>query len=138
MSIDAVKYLMENAGTGWLATCVNGQAHLRPMSAWQWYGRHLIFATFRNSEKVMQLQHNAGVELAFAAPDWSHIRITGKMRVVEDSRAAELLYEANPPIQQLFESPRDPKLAVLHLTIESIRLFSMDSRQYQDIELPQE
>ena len=38
MSLEAVQYLMQEAKTGWLASCSGNRATLRPMSAWLWDG----------------------------------------------------------------------------------------------------
>ena len=135
MSLDAVKILMKEAGTGWLATCSGNRATLRPMGAWLWDGDDLVFATFRNSAKVSQIAQNPGVELGFSAPDWVHVRINGTMKLADDAEAAKRLYDANPPLQQMFESHLDPKFAVLRMRVGSIRYFSMEKLGYESVDL---
>ncbi len=135
MSLDAVKILMKEAGTCWLASCSGNRATLRPMSAWLWDGDDLVFATFKNSAKVGQIAENPGVELGFAAPNWLHVRISGTMKLVDDADVAKRLYDANPPLQQMFESHLDPNFAVLRMRVGSVRYFSMEKLGYENVKL---
>jgi len=135
MALEDVKALMKENDTGWLATSDGKAAFLRPMGAWLWDGDDLVFATFRSSAKVEQVASCSKVEVGFAAPNWIHVRIGGTMRLVDDPAAAKRLYDANPPLQQMFKTPQDPNFAVLRLKITSIRHFDMGKLGYEDVAL---
>ncbi len=135
MSMDKVKGLMKSAATGWLATTDGKRASLRPMSAWAWSGTDIVCATPRSSAKVAEIGKCSDAEFGFAVPGWEHVRVSGSMALDEDPGVKKMLFDAFPPLQQMFKGPTDPNLAVLRMKVGRVRLFAMAKLGYDEVAL---
>lgn len=136
MSFEQAKKIMEEAGSGFLATTDGERAAVRPMGGGIWVGRELWYATDVNSAKVAQVRKRPSVEICYADKQWRHVRIAGKCAVSTADAHKKKMYDALPILQKYFKGPTDPNLAVLRIKVEKVRLMDLSDMKYTEVKMP--
>jgi general stress protein 26 len=133
MSMEKVRALMKEAGTGFLATTDGRRAEVRCMGGWAWVERELWMATAANSRKVADIRAQEGVEICFMTPGGRNVRIAGPCTVSLARDDRHLLFQKLPMLGKHMDGPDDPNYAVLRLKPQRIRL--METPDLQTIEV---
>jgi len=122
MSFDTVKQIMEEAGSGYLATTDGDRAYVRPMGSPQWVGSELWMATGLNSGKVAQIKKRNRVEFCIADKAWRFLRIAGTCSISQDTTDRQTFMDRVPVITQYFSGATDANYAVLRIKVETMQL----------------
>ena len=133
--MEQVKTLMQEAGTGLLATTDGQRAAVRPMGGWAWVGQELWCATGLQSAKVAEIRKCPHVEYCFMTADGQHVRIAGPCAVSTDPEDKKRLFDTVQMLRNYVDGPDDPNYAVLRLTVESVRWFAGGARDYVEVAL---
>lgn len=133
MSMEKVRALVKEAGTGFLATTDGRRAEVRCMGGWAWVEKELWLATGADSQKVADIEACEGVEICFMAPEGRNVRIAGPCTVSRDSADKHRLFDKVPMLEKYMDGPDDPNYAVLRLRPGRVRL--MDSPDLETIEV---
>jgi len=136
MSIEAVKEIMAEAGSGYLATTDGEKASVRPMGCPQWVEGELWFATGINSAKVAEIRRKSRVEFCIADKAWRFVRIAGACIVSTAMDDRQAFWDRVPVVKDYFKGVDDPNYAVLRVKVDSIRLMTEDGETI--VELPAE
>jgi general stress protein 26 len=106
----------------------DGTLHSRPMATQKVeFDGDLWFFTWKNTEKVFNVQKEKQVSLAYASPDDNRfVSVSGRAKVVTDrERAAELW---QPGLKAFFpKGLDDPDLALLRVRVESAEYWDAPS-----------
>ena len=113
---------LKAAGTYYLATCEDGQPHVRPFGTIHLYRGRLYFQTGKAKAVSRQLHENPKLELcAMVGKDW--LRIEGSA-VLDDEREARVsMLDAYPSLQAMY-SPDDGNTEVWYLRNCTATLYS--------------
>ena len=120
--MNEVHALLRQAGTYFLATCEDGQPHVRPFGTADLYQGRLYFLTGKSKAVSRQLHANPRLELCAMAGDrW--LRVEGSA-VEDDSREARAaILELHPNLQSVY-SPDDGNTEVWYLRNCTAALYS--------------
>ena len=120
--MNEVHALLRQAGTYFLATCEDGQPHVRPFGTADLYQGRLYFLTGKSKAVSRQLHTNPRLELC-AMTEGGWLRVEGSA-VEDDSREARVfVLEANPKLQTVY-SPDDGNTEVWYLRNCTATLYS--------------
>jgi len=136
MSFEQVRKIMEEAGSGFLATTDGERAAVRPMGGGTWFGRELWFATSADSAKVAEIKKKPSVEFCFMDKEMRHVRISGRCAVSTDDGDKKKIYDAIPVLKRYYKTPTDPGLVVLRTKVDKIRLMNTADMKYTEVSLP--
>jgi len=100
---DCVNFANENP-VAWLATCENGQAHVRAMAMWyaDETGFYLQSGTIK--ELVGQIKNNPKIEIAFYKEDeatGTMLRVEGEAEILEDAAVKEKCFKDRPFLKEI-------------------------------------
>ena len=110
--MNEVHALLRQAGTYFLATCEDGQPHVRPFGTADLYQGRLYFLTGKSKAVSRQLHTNPRLELC-AMTEGGWLRVEGSA-VEDDSREARVfVLEAHPKLQTVY-SPDDGNMQMLY------------------------
>jgi len=114
--------MLKAAGHYFLATCEDGQPHVRPFGTIHLYRGRLYFQTGKAKAVSRQLHENPKLELcAMVGKDW--LRIEGSA-VLDDEREARVsMLDAYPSLQAMY-SPDDGNTEVWYLRNCTATLYS--------------
>ena len=138
MSIERVKEIISDAGYGDLATCVNGQPRIRPMSVVVMDGLRLWSSTYRQSGKVREIEENPRVEICFTDKKKVHVRIEGIADISGGPEKKKQLLELNPKVARHFPDENDPKFVHIEIVPTLIRWTEPGFGEYHNIIFPPE
>ena len=111
--MNEVYELLRQAGTYFLATCADGQPHVRPFGTADLYQGRLYFLTGKSKSVSRQLHTNPRLELC-AMTEGGWLRVEGSA-VEDDSREARAaILELHPNLQSSY-SPDDGNTEVWYL-----------------------
>ena len=88
-------------------------------------GNKVYFCT--NSEKAVfaQLMANPNVSFCTFAKDFAPVlSVSGKVVFVEDLTLKERVFEENPPIKGIFNTPDNPLFKLFYIDTEEVKTFS--------------
>ena len=120
--MNEVYELLRKAGTYFLATCEDGQPHVRPFGTADVYQGRLYFLTGKSKAVSRQLHINPRLELC-AMVEGSWLRVEGSA-VEDDSREARAaILELHPKLQSVY-SPDDGNTEVWYLRNCTAALYS--------------
>jgi general stress protein 26 len=134
MSMELIEELMQSAGYGDVASCVDGQPRVRPM-AFVLVDGHLWSSTHRTSGKVTEFENNNRVEVCFTAANKVHVRITGIVDLSGGPDKKRRLLELNPKVRRHFDDEHDPKYVHVDITPTHIRWTEPGFGEYHTIDL---
>ena len=100
---DCVNFANENP-VAWLATCENGQAHVRAMGMWYADETGFYIQSGTVKELVGQIKKNPKIELAFYKPDeatGTMLRVEGEAEILEDDELKEKCFEDRPFLKEI-------------------------------------
>jgi len=101
----------------YLATCENGQAHVRAMTLFAADEHGIVFNTCQNKWVYRQLLDNPRVEMCFYNPvQGVQIRIRGKAEPVEDRNFKQEIAEKYPVLRSLLLREEGQSLGMFCLT----------------------
>ena len=130
-----VRAIVENAGFGVLATCVNGQPRVRPMAFVMLEDGRLWSSTYRQSGKVKELEDNARVEVCFVDSARVHVRIEGTVGLAGGPEDKRRLLELNPKVGRHFAGEHDTKFVHVEVIPTRIRWKPSGFNEYQEVGL---
>jgi len=136
MSFEQAKKIMDEAGTGFLATTDGEHAAVRPMGGGTWFGRELWFATSADSAKSAEIRKRPSVEFCFMDKEMRHVRVSGRCAVSTDNADKKKLYDACPVLKQHIKDPADPNYVVLKTKVERIRMMTTMDMKYTEVKMP--
>ena len=111
--MNEVYELLRQAGTYFLATCEDGQPHVRPFGTADLYQGRLYFLTGKSKAVSRQLHTNPRLELC-AMTEGGWLRVEGSA-VEDDSREARAaILELHPNLQSSY-SPDDGNTEVFYI-----------------------
>ena len=131
LSEKAIQIIRE-ARYGILATSVDGQPRVRPLSWVLLDDGRLWATTYRQSGKVRELEQNAQVEVCFLAPNKLHLRVEGLLNMSGGTEKKRLLLELHPGALRHFTDEHDPKLVHLEVVPSRIRWKPMGFNEYHE------
>ena len=105
-----------------------GYLRSRPMATQKDYGdQELYFFTKRSSGKVVEIEHDASVNLAYASPEKQHyVSVSGRASLIEDKEKMQRLW--NPAYKAWFpEGLEDPEVALVQVHIEKAEYWDSPS-----------
>ena len=120
--MNEVYELLKAAGCYFLATCEDGQPHVRPFGTIHEYRGRLYFQTGKVKAVSRQLHENPKLELcAMVGKDW--LRIEGSAVLDDDREARVSMLEAYPSLKAMY-SPDDGNTEVWYLRNCTATLYS--------------
>jgi uncharacterized pyridoxamine 5'-phosphate oxidase family protein len=105
----------------WVATAVDGQPHVRGMAMWFADETGFYFHTGTQKRLSEQLAANPNVEFAFFNPgspdkgDFSMVRITGKVEMVEDAALEEKLFQDRAWLNDIKAAYPDDRIFIFRI-----------------------
>ncbi len=122
MSIEKARQIIAEAGgIGDLATCVDGQPRIRPMTVVVMDDLKLWSSTYRQSGKMKEFAENNRVEICFTGAKKVHLRIEGTIDTSGGAEKKKRLLELNPNVRGHFPDENDPKFVHLEIVPTSVR-----------------
>ena len=121
MTIEKVREIISDAGLGDLATCVDGQPRVRPMSVVVMDGLRLWSSTYRQSGKVKEFEENNRVEICFTDKKKVQVRIEGIVDISGGPDKKKKLLELNPKVRGHFPDESDPNFVHIEIVPTLIR-----------------
>lgn len=121
MAIEKVLEIISDAGFGDLATSVDGQPRVRPMSVVVMDGLRLWSSTYRQSGKVKEFQQNDRVEICFTDKKKVQARIEGIVDISGGAEKKRRLLELNPKVRRHFSDENDPNFVHIEIVPTLIR-----------------
>lgn len=103
-----------------LATCDEGQPHVRPMTLITFDGKY-YFATGARDAKARQIATNPRFEICLDLNEEernSYVRITGTMQAISDHKLQQEIFDAEDFIGDYFDSSSDPNLIIFELLLQ--------------------
>ena len=131
---DQIRAIIDAAGYGVVATCVQGQPRARPMSFVMLEDGRLWSSTYRQSGKVAELEQNAHIEICFVAPDKVHLRVAGVVDLSGGEEKKARLLELNPKVKRHFPDAQDPKFVHVEVVPTRFRWKPSGFNEYQELQ----
>ena len=111
-----------------LATCEGDKPRVRGMRIYRADENGIIFNTSRNKVLHKQLTMNPAVELCFYNDeDGIQVRISGNVKLIEDSEFKAELIRKNPAMESVILGEGQDNLAVYRLVNGKARVWKIDS-----------
>ena len=133
--MERVGEIMANSRCGYLASSIDGQPRVRPMSFVLTAGNRLWSSTYDVSGKIKELEQNQQVELCFMDKDWVQLRIEGKVDLSGGPEKKSALLKLNPKVGNHFADENDPKFVHIELIPSRIRYKAAGFGEYTEVEL---
>ncbi len=121
MSIEEIRFIVENAVSCMLATTEDGQPRVRPMSFSLTAAGRLLSSTRDTSGKMREFAADDRVELCLVDADKNHVRIEGTIDVSGGEADKQQLLEAHPPARRHFGTPDHPNLVHVEVIPTDVR-----------------
>ncbi len=121
MTIEKVREIISDAGFGDLATSVDGQPRVRPMSVVVMDDLRLWSSTYLQSGKVKEFQENDRVEICFTDKKKVQLRIEGIVDISGGAEKKRRFLELNPKIGRHFSDENDPNFVHIEIVPTLIR-----------------
>jgi len=134
--VQRVREIIENAGSGMVATSVDGQPRVRPMAFVMLEDGRLWSSTYRQSGKVRELEQNARVEVCFVDSSKCHVRVEGVVSLEGGPDQKRRLLELNPRVRRHFPDENDPKFVHVEIVPTRIRWKGMGFCEYTEVSVP--
>lgn len=135
MSLDNIKRIVEDAPHGALATCVDGQPRVRPMSWVMLEDGRLWSSTYKSSGKVEELRRNDLVEICFVAKNKDHVRISGRVDINGGFEKKEKLLKINPKVGRHFSGGDDEKFVHIEVVPTKMEWTEPGFGEYHVVEM---
>ena len=135
MTIDRVREIIRDAGYGDLATSVDGQPRVRPLSFVVMDDLRLWSSTYRQSGKVKELLKNSRVEVCFVDRKKVQVRIEGMADISGGVEKKKRLLELNPKISRHFSDEHDPNFVHIEIVPTLVRWTEPGFGEYHVVEL---
>ncbi|MDP8235509.1 MAG: pyridoxamine 5'-phosphate oxidase family protein [Candidatus Erginobacter occultus] len=134
MSIDKAKQIIADAGSiGDLATCVDGQPRVRPMTFVVMDDLKLWSSTYRQSGKMKEFAANNRVEISFTDSKKVHLRVEGIVDTSGGPEKKKRLLELNPRVRGHFPDENDAKFVHIEIVPTSIRWTEPGFGEYHEV-----
>ncbi len=126
--------IVASARYGFLATCVDGQPRVRPMSFVVTDDGRLWSSTYDVSGKVRELRDNERVEVCFVDDDKVQVRVEGVVRLTGGVEEKRRLLEMNPRVRRHFPDEHDPKFVHVEVVPTRVRWTEPGFGEYHEEE----
>jgi len=133
MSLDKVREIIQRSRYGSLATCVDGQPHVRPMAFIMLEDGRLWSSTYNVSGKFKELQDNPRVEICFVDDRKLHLRIEGTASICGGEEDKRALLEKNPKVRRHFPDEHDGKFVHIEVKPTRVRWKKMGFCEYEEV-----
>jgi len=121
MKLEKARSIIEEAGYGLVATCVNGQPRCRPMSFRLTDDFRLWSSTYLSSGKVREFMANPKVEVCFVGTGKVHLRVEGIVDITGGPEKKEKLLDMNPGVRRHFSGGDDRKFVHVEIVPTLVR-----------------
>ena len=118
-----------------LATIDGDQPRLRPVSPVRTDGFVVYVANLRFYAKTAQIEANPKVELCYLDEQHDQVRITAVAEVLTDRSLLQEIWDANPLMQQYFDSIDNPDLIVYRMVPQQVRFMREWALEYKSVPL---
>lgn len=135
MSMDKVRKIIAGARVGYLATCVDGQPRVRPMSCVLMEDGRLWSSTYGVSGKVAELEANEKVEVCFLDLGFVQVRIEGVVSLAGGPEQKKRLLALNPKVANHFADEMDEKFVHIEIQPTRIRFKPSGFSEYEEVAL---
>jgi uncharacterized pyridoxamine 5'-phosphate oxidase family protein len=131
-----VEEIIAGARCGYLATCRDGQARVRPMSFVLTGDGKLWSSTYDVSGKVPELEQNDRVEICFMDAGFVQLRIEGRADLTGGTEKKKRLLQLNPKVRNHFPDEHDPKYVHIEIAPVRIRWKEAGFGEYREVDPP--
>ncbi len=135
MSMEKVRNIIAGARVGYLATCVDGQPRVRPMSCVLMDDGRLWSSTYEVSGKVAEFTANEKVEVCFLDLGFVQVRIEGVVSLEGGPEEKKRLLELNPKVANHFADEHDEKFVHIEIRPTRIRYKPAGFSEYEEVAL---
>jgi uncharacterized pyridoxamine 5'-phosphate oxidase family protein len=133
MSMQKVREIVESTMIGYLATSVDGQPRVRPLSFMLREDGKLWSSTYRQSGKIAEFEQNPKVEICFMDSGYVQLRIAGTVDLTGGADKKKELLRINPKVKNHFPDENDPKYVHIEITPTSIRYKATGFGEYTEV-----
>ena len=135
MNLEELKQFTNQVHWGFLATTDGKIVGVRPMGGLAWKDRHLLCATFSESDKIAQLKKVPYGEYCFCDSTGKHVRIAGPCSISTDSAEKLWLYNQLPELKKHIPDPAAPQYVIIKMSPDNIRIMESADMKYSQIKL---
>lgn len=135
MSMEKAREIIEGARVGYLASCVDGQPKVRPMSCVVMEDGTLCTSTYRESGKVAEFEQNERVEFCFLDDKFVQLRISGVIDLSGGPADKKRLLSLNPKVGNHFADENDPKFVHIRIRPTHVRWKPAGFSDYEQVVL---
>ncbi len=135
MSQEKARQIIKDAGQCFLATCVNGQPRVRPMTFVVTGDFKFWCSTVNISGKVKEFEQNSRVEICWVDRNKNQLRVEGILDMSGGAEKKRKLFELHPGMRGLFKDEHDPRLVHVEVVPTNVRWKEHKFGEYQQIEL---
>lgn len=111
---EIVEFLQANA-SGFFATVEEGKPRVRPFGFMLEEDGKLVFCTSNMKDVYKQLQANPYMEFSSSSPNFSWIRLSGKVEFSQDLALKEKVLAANGLVKSIYQRADNPIFEVFYL-----------------------
>jgi len=133
MSMKRVREIVEGARVSYLATSVEDQPRVRPMSCLLMEDGRLWSSTYTASGKVAEFEANAKVEVCFLDDKFVQARIEGLVSLAGGPEQKKRLLELNPKVANHFADEHDEKFVHIEIRPTRIRFKPSGFSEYEEV-----
>lgn len=100
---EVIVFLNKNK-TGYLATVEGNMPRVRPWEFMFEENGKFWFLTNNKKKVFKQLQDNPYIEFCSSSPDFSHVRLSGKVEFCNDLEIKKRIFEDHPMLEKLYQT----------------------------------
>jgi general stress protein 26 len=116
-----------------LASADGTQPRLRPISPVRTEGFQVYFASFRSSNKTVEIESNPAVELCYMDEGHDQVRITGSAQLIEDGAVRQSIWDANPLLRNFLGSIDNPEFLLYRVDPSRVRFMREWALEYHEV-----
>lgn len=116
---EIVKFLEANK-YGSLATCENGQPHVRPFEFGFKTEEGVFFYTSKDKEVYKQLSANPKASFCATDPDLTYVQLIGEVKFTEDQKHKEMILQKSDNASNIYGSADNSELIVFCMNGKAI------------------
>lgn len=112
---DVVNFLMKNPVLYLATTANNGNPKVRPFQFMLEKDGRLYFCTSNQKPVYEEMKNNPNIELCISSPDYSWIRLSGKVIFLDDLNIKGEIISGNPLVKSIYKTPDNPIFELFYL-----------------------
>ena len=112
---EVVTFLKENPVQYLATTGKDGKAKVRPFQFMIEKDGKLLFCTSNQKEVYKEMQATPYIEFCVSSPNFSWIRLSGKVEFLDDSVVKAAVIETSPLVKSIYKTPDNPTFEIFYL-----------------------